>query len=57
VERSDTHSEMTDYRRNFLTGGSFFFAVNPAVRHLQSQDDGFRKRSTPSYALSPNRMD
>ncbi|SHG88798.1 REP-associated tyrosine transposase [Bradyrhizobium erythrophlei] len=26
---------MTDYRRNFLVGGSFFFTVNLADRHLQ----------------------
>jgi putative transposase len=26
---------MTDYRRNFLAGGSFFFAVNLAQRHLR----------------------
>ena len=26
---------MTDYRRNFLVGGSFFFTVNLAERHLQ----------------------
>jgi putative transposase len=26
---------MTDYRRNFVAGGSFFFTVNLAERHLQ----------------------
>ena len=26
---------MTDYRRNFLAGGSFFFTVNLAERHLR----------------------
>jgi len=26
---------MTDYRRNFITGGSFFFTVNPADRRLR----------------------
>jgi hypothetical protein len=26
---------MTDYRRNFLAGSSFFFTVNPAELHLQ----------------------
>jgi putative transposase len=26
---------MTDYRRNFVAGGSFFFTVNLAERHRQ----------------------
>jgi REP-associated tyrosine transposase len=26
---------MTDYRRNFVAGGSFFFTVNLAERHLR----------------------
>jgi REP element-mobilizing transposase RayT len=39
VERSDTHQtghgDMTDYRRNFVVGGSFFFTVNLADRRLR----------------------
>jgi hypothetical protein len=42
VERSDTHQTtppsppaMTDYRRNFIAGGSFFFTVNLAERRLR----------------------
>jgi hypothetical protein len=42
VERSDTHraapccdGDMTDYRRNFIAGGSFFFTVNLAERRLR----------------------
>lgn len=30
---------MTDYRRNFLVGGSFFFTVNLAERHLRLLTD------------------
>ncbi len=30
---------MTDYRRNFITGGSFFFTVNLAERHLRLLTD------------------
>jgi putative transposase len=37
---------MTDYRRNFLVGGSFFFTVNLAERRRQS----LRTTST-SYAI------
>ena len=44
---------MTDYRRNFITGGSFFFTVNLAERrlrlltqHVDELRDGFRKGST-----------
>ena len=51
VERSDTHhvvastclrARMTDYRRNFIAGGSFFFE---RLRDVQ-QGNGFRKGST-----------
>ena len=44
MERSDTHhvvaspcwhARMTDYRRNFIAGGSFFFTVNLAERRLR----------------------
>jgi hypothetical protein len=34
---------MTDYRRNFLAGGSFFFTVNLAERHLQLLTDHIDK--------------
>ena len=37
VERSETHrthSRVTNYRRNFLPGGSYFFTVNLAERRL-----------------------
>jgi putative transposase len=34
---------MTDYRRNFLTGGSFFFTVNLAERHLRLLTDHIDK--------------
>jgi hypothetical protein len=45
---------MTNYRRNFICDGSFFFAANLAERHLRllvntivsAKDDGFRCRST-----------
>ena len=30
---------MTDYRRNFLAGGTFFFTVNLAQRHLRLLTD------------------
>jgi REP element-mobilizing transposase RayT len=30
---------MTDYRRNFLAGGSFFFTVNLAERRLRLLTD------------------
>jgi REP element-mobilizing transposase RayT len=30
---------MVDYRRNFLAGGTFFFTVNLAERHLQLLTD------------------
>jgi putative transposase len=29
------HADMTNYRRNFIAGGSFFFTVNLAERRLQ----------------------
>src|ERR1700728_979473 len=29
------HAHMTNYRRNFIAGGSFFFTVNLAERRLQ----------------------
>jgi putative transposase len=41
---------MTDYRRNFIAGGSFFFTVNLAERrlqflteHIDELRDAFRK--------------
>jgi REP-associated tyrosine transposase len=40
---------MTNYRRNFVSGGSYFFTVNLADRRLQIADsefDGFCKGST-----------
>jgi hypothetical protein len=45
---------VTNYRRNFICGGSFFFAANLAERRLRlvvddivsAKDDGFRCRST-----------
>jgi hypothetical protein len=59
VERSDTHhvvssscwhAVMTDYRRNFVAGGNFFFTVNPAERrlslltqHINELRDAFRE--------------
>jgi hypothetical protein len=53
VERSDTHrapscknSDMTDYRRNFAAGGSFFFTVNLAERHLRLLTDHIDKLRT-----------
>jgi hypothetical protein len=42
VERSETHHlqpcytrAVTNYRRNFICGGSFFFTANPAERRLR----------------------
>jgi hypothetical protein len=61
VERSETHRlqprharAVTNYRRNFICGGSFFFAANLADGRLRlpfddvvsAKDDGFRCRST-----------
>src|SRR5580658_3167104 len=53
---------VTNYRRNFICGGSFFFAANLAERRLRllvdtivsAKDDGFRCRSThpTGYGLS-----
>jgi hypothetical protein len=45
---------VTNYRRNFICGGSFFFAANLAERRLRllvddgvsAKDNGFRCRST-----------
>jgi hypothetical protein len=45
---------VTNYRRIFICGGSFFFAVNPSERRLRllvddivsAKDDGFRCHST-----------
>jgi hypothetical protein len=45
---------MTNCRRNFICGGSFFFTANLAERRLRllvddivsARDDGFRCRST-----------
>jgi hypothetical protein len=45
---------VTNYRRNFICGGSFFFTANPAERRLSllvddivsAKDDRFRSRST-----------
>jgi hypothetical protein len=49
----------TNYRRNFICGGSFFFTANLAERRLHllvddivsAKDDGFRCRSTHPTAL------
>jgi hypothetical protein len=61
VERSETHHlplrharAATNYRRNFICGGSFFFTANLAERRLRllvddivsAKDDGFRCRLT-----------
>jgi hypothetical protein len=52
---------VTNYRRNFIRGGSFFFTANLAERRLRllvddivpAKDDGFRCRSThPTRPLS-----
>jgi putative transposase len=37
---------MTDYRRNFLAGGSFFFTVNLAERRLRLLTDHIDKLRT-----------
>jgi putative transposase len=37
---------MTDYRRNFLAGGSFFFSVNLAERHSRLLTDHIDKLRT-----------
>jgi hypothetical protein len=45
---------VTNYRRNFICGGSFFFTANLAERRFRlpaddvvsAKDDGFRCRST-----------
>ncbi len=37
---------MTDYRRNFLAGGSFFFTVNLAERHLALLTENIDKLRT-----------
>jgi putative transposase len=45
---------VTNYRQNFICGGSFFFTANLAERRLRllvddivsANDDGFRCRST-----------
>jgi hypothetical protein len=45
---------VTNYRRNFICGGSFFFTANLAERRLRllvddivsAKDNGFRCRST-----------
>jgi len=50
---------VTNYRRNYICGGSFFFTANPAERRLRllvddivsAKDDGFRCRSTHPTAL------
>jgi putative transposase len=45
VERSDTHHatiracRMTDYRRNFIAGGTSFFTVNLVERRLRLLTD------------------
>jgi hypothetical protein len=61
VERSETHHlplcytrAVTNYRRNFVCGHSFFFTANLAECRLRllvddtvsAKDDGFRCRST-----------
>jgi hypothetical protein len=48
---------VTNYRRNFICGGSFLFTANLAERRLRlpvddivsAKDDGFRCRSTHPY--------
>jgi hypothetical protein len=47
---------VTNYRRDFICGRSFFFTANLAERRLRllvdgivsAKDDGFRCRSTPT---------
>jgi hypothetical protein len=55
---------VTNYRRNFICGGSFFFMANLAERRLRllvdtivsAKDDGFRCRSThPTVLIWPSR--
>jgi hypothetical protein len=51
---------MTNRRRNFICGGSFFFTANLAERRLRllvddivsAKDDGFRCRSTHPTVLN-----
>jgi len=53
------YSRDDELSKNFICGGSFFFAVNLAVRRLRllvddvvsAKDDGFRCRSTHPTAL------
>jgi putative transposase len=50
---------VTNYRRNFICGGSFLFTANLAERRLRllvddivsAKDEGFRCRSTHPTAL------
>jgi len=56
VERRDTHhltnaknGAMTDYRRNFLAGGSLFFTVNLAERHPRRDDQEVRLIRMPVH--------
>jgi putative transposase len=53
---------VTNYRRNFICGGSFFFTANLAERRLRfpvddissAKDDGFRCRLThPTVLIRP----
>ena len=54
---------VTNYRRNFICGGSFFFTANLAERRLRllvddivsAKGDGFRCRSTHPTALVKHR--
>jgi hypothetical protein len=53
---------VTNYRRNFICGGSFLFTANLAERRLRllvddivsAKDDGFRCRST--HPTAPPRL-
>jgi hypothetical protein len=58
-------SAVTNYRRNFICGGSFFFTANLAERRLRllvddivsAKDDGFRCRSTHPTGLALRKYD
>jgi hypothetical protein len=69
VERSETHHlllcyarAVTNYRRNFICGGSFFFTANLAERRLRhlvddivsAKDGGFRCRSIHPTGCAPS---
>jgi|SRR5580704_12344038 hypothetical protein len=56
---------VTNYRRNFICGGSFFLTANLAERRLHlpvgcivsAKDDGFRCRSTILRAMARPSLD